>query len=156
MNSILLNEGFCKIKRRTKAWIQQRSIIWGHTDNFSTERKNVQRSFQNTFLACGTFPLISPASAETLLCLSPTRVTQSASMFHDLCPLIWATKKKMNNHTLVTRLTFSRRATLFRAQSIKSDRLRLYAFAFAAWPRHGWVWLVRLCQHFAFCCQPLS
>lgn len=43
-------------------------------------------------------------------------------MFHDPCPLIWPTQKKMNIRTLVTRLTFSWHAALFRGQSIKSNQ----------------------------------
>lgn len=84
--------------------------------------KNVQWSFQNSFLVSETFPLISSASvqvtAQTVLCES---YTECASMFHDPCPLIWAAQRKMNNRTLVTRLTFSWHATLFRGQSIKSN-----------------------------------
>lgn len=87
------------------------------------QETNVQWPFQNSFLVSGTFSLISPASvqvtAETVLFENSTECT---SMFHDPCPLIWPTPKKMNNHTLVTRLTFSWHAALFRGQSIKSNQ----------------------------------
>lgn len=104
-----------------EVWLQYRSIVSGHRRLFFKE-KNVQWYFQNSFLVSGTFPLISSASvqvtAQTVLSESST---EGASMFHDPCPLIWATQKKMDNHTLVTRLTFSWHATLFRGQSIKSN-----------------------------------
>lgn len=111
-----------KMQRSAKrVWIQYRSIISGHRRWFFKE-KNVQWSFQNSFLVSGTFPLISSASvqvsAQSVLSES---YTECASMFHDPCPLIWATQRKMNNHTLVTRLTFSWHAALFRGQSIKSN-----------------------------------
>lgn len=111
-----------EIQRTSKrAWGQYKSIVSGHR-RIVFKEKNVQWSFQNSFLVCGTFPLISSASvqvtAQTVLSES---YTECASMFHDPCPLIWAAQKKMNNHTLVTRLTFSWHATLFRGQSIKSN-----------------------------------
>lgn len=109
-------------QRPTKrAQSQYRFIVSGHR-GLVLKEKNVQWSFQNSFLVSGTFPLISSASvqvtAETVLFES---YTECASMFHDPCPLIWPAQKKMNNRTLVTRLTFSWHVALFRGQSIKSN-----------------------------------
>lgn len=52
-----------------------------------TEEKNVQRSFQNSFLVCGTFQLISSASVEvTAQPVLTESYTECTSMFHDPVP----------------------------------------------------------------------
>lgn len=147
---------YSRIKRITKSWIEQGSFNLGDTEVSSAEWKNVQGSFQNSFFACRTLPLILTASAEVSLRLFSTRVIQGASMFHDLCPLIWAAQKKINNCTLVTRLTFSRHVTLFRAQSIKSDHqislIQLFKSVCFCFRSKAQTWLSMACTAMpAFC-----
>lgn len=78
------------------------------------------------------FPLISSAFVQvTANAVLFESYTECTSMFHDPCPLIWPTQRKMNICTLVTRLTFSWHAALFRGQSIKSNQRLQKSFSLA-------------------------